>query len=47
MSWVFEDIPQNPKFFNKTAANNVEAMGHHCALISFPRCGNTFLRKYM
>lgn len=47
MAWVFEDIPKNPKFLDQAAANNVEAMGHHIGLITFPRCGNTFMRKYM
>ena len=45
-SWLFEDN-DIPKFFNEKAAENVVTTGNRVGYLSFPRCGNSFLRKYL
>lgn len=44
--WMFNDI-ENTKFFNKNAEVNVESTGNAVGFLSFPRMGNSFLRKFL
>jgi len=46
-SWIFEDCVQNPKFLSKIADTTVESTGNQIAYLSYPRSGNSFLRKYL
>jgi hypothetical protein len=44
--WIFSDI-KNPHFLKMGSAVNVATTGNHVGFLSFPRCGNSFLRKYL
>lgn len=44
--WIFSDI-KNPIFLKRGSAVNVETTGNHVGFLSFPRTGNSFLRKYL
>jgi len=46
MAWVFDNVVKHPKFLDKNAADNVETMGCHVSINSFPRSGNSLVRKY-
>lgn len=43
IDWVFNQTT----FLDKKAANTVATAGQHVGYCSFPRCGNSFLRKYL
>ena len=43
---MFSDI-KNPLFLKKGAAINPISTGNRVGFLSFPRCGNSFLRKYL
>ena len=45
-SWIFDDLSDS-KYLDNASANTVESMSEQCAYTSFPRCGNSFLRKYL
>lgn len=45
MSWVFEDSA-NDKYLSKTAGKSVKEGGQSVSYSTFPRCGNSFFRKY-
>lgn len=42
-AWIFEG---ECKYLDKETSSNVESMGQIVSYMSFPRCGNSFLRKY-
>lgn len=45
-SWIFDDLSDS-KYLDLTSATTVESMSEQCAYTSYPRCGNSFLRKYL
>ena len=49
LAWVFED-QKDSKYLNQVnpaSGKTVEATGNMVAYCSYPRCGNSFLRKYL
>ena len=44
-SWMFD--LKDSKYLDKKQSNNVETMNEHVTYTSYPRCGNSFLRKYL
>lgn len=44
--WIFSDI-KNPLFLKRGSAVNVATTGNHVGFLSYPRSGNSFLRKYL
>ena len=45
-AWIFEDL-RDAKFLDPEAEQTVESLGEKTAYMSYPRCGNSFLRKYL
>ena len=45
-AWIFDDVSV-PKFLNEKSAINVQTTGNRVGYLSFPRSGNSFLRKYL
>ena len=39
--------PENAKFLDKNAKNTVTSMGQKVSLSTYPRSGNSFIRKYL
>ena len=44
--WMFEDL-KDAKYLNSKSDVTVETMGEVVSYLSYPRCGNSFLRKYL
>lgn len=44
--WMFSDI-KDTRYLQKDAEITVETMGQIVSYCSYPRCGNSFLRKYL
>jgi hypothetical protein len=43
---MFSDIKET-RYLTMKAENTVESMGQIVSYCSYPRCGNSFLRKYL